>query len=257
MLFPGTGFARRPRRARRRGQRGQRRAAARHRRRGVAAGVPRRRAAAGAGVRARRAGDPARLRLAHERPAGAPDAQRRRPAGGVPGAARPRPRGHRRQVGGHRWRWLRDRRRGAAGVDAPARCGLRAARSTRTSETPADWRGHVAEVLHQDAPTRMTDGRDSRFPGLERGLQPGDLARQVDPGHPGGRFPSEWPRSRPVMSRIGAIGGAGPNVSLVGCGSGLRLCFHTSHTRPYSHLSVARGISGGEAGDVPGKVVRT
>ena len=40
-------------------------------------------------------------------------------------------------------------------------------------------------------------------------------------------------------------------LSWVECGSGLRLCFHTSHTRPYSHLSVARGISGGEAGDVP------
>ena len=107
MLFPGTGFAHDLGGAGRGGQRGQRRAAARHRRRGLAARVPRRRPAAGAGVRARRAGHPARLRLAHERPAGAPDAQRRRPAGGVPGAARPRARGHRRQVGGHRRRWLR------------------------------------------------------------------------------------------------------------------------------------------------------
>ena len=125
------------------------------------------------------------------------------------------------------------------------------------AETPEDWRGHVAEVLHQDAPTRMTDGRDSRFPGLERGLQPGDVARQVDPGHAGGRFPPEWPRSHPVMSRIGPIGGAGETFLRSAVVSGLRLSFHTSHTRPYPHLSVARGISGGEAGDVPGKVVRT
>ena len=64
MLFPGTGFPQRHRRPGRRGQRGQRRAAARHRRRRLAARVPRGRAAAGARVRARRAGHPARLRLA-------------------------------------------------------------------------------------------------------------------------------------------------------------------------------------------------
>ena len=69
LLFPGTGFAGRHRRAGRGGYGGQRRPAARHRRRRLAAGVPRRGAAAGARVRARRPGHPARLRLPRRRPA--------------------------------------------------------------------------------------------------------------------------------------------------------------------------------------------
>ena len=66
---------------------------------------------AGARVRAGGAGHPARLRLARRGPAGAPDAQRRRPAGGVPRPPRPRPRGRRRPLGRHRraaaTRWSR------------------------------------------------------------------------------------------------------------------------------------------------------
>ncbi len=40
------------------------------------------------------------------------------------------------------------------------------------AETPADWRGHVAEVLHQDAPTRMTDGRTPDFRDWSEGFNP-------------------------------------------------------------------------------------
>ena len=39
-------------------------------------------------------------------------------------------------------------------------------------ETPEDWRGHVAEVLHQDAPTRMTDGRAPDFRDWSEGFNP-------------------------------------------------------------------------------------
>ncbi len=39
-------------------------------------------------------------------------------------------------------------------------------------ETPADWRGHVAELLHQDAPTRMTDGRTPDFRDWSEGFNP-------------------------------------------------------------------------------------
>ena len=75
---------------------------------------------AGARVRARRPGHPARLRLPRRGPARAPDAERRRPAGGVPRPARPGPRGRRRALGGHRRRRLRAGRRGAARLDPPA-----------------------------------------------------------------------------------------------------------------------------------------
>jgi acetoin utilization protein AcuC len=40
------------------------------------------------------------------------------------------------------------------------------------AETPEDWRGHVAEVLHQDAPTRMTDGRTPDFRDWSEGFNP-------------------------------------------------------------------------------------
>ena len=40
------------------------------------------------------------------------------------------------------------------------------------TETPADWRAHVAEVLHQDAPTRMTDGRVPDFRDWSEGFNP-------------------------------------------------------------------------------------
>ena len=111
---PGHRLPQRHRRAGRRGQRGQRGAAAGHVGRRLAAGVPRGRPAAGARVRARRAVHPVGVRLAHRGPACAPDAHRGRPAGGVPRAARPGPRGVRRQVGGHRRGRLRRRGRRAA-----------------------------------------------------------------------------------------------------------------------------------------------
>ena len=140
MLFPGTGFPHDIGGPDARGQRGQRRAPARHRRRRLAARLPRRGAAAGARVRARRAGDPARLRLPRRRPARPPDAERRRPAGGVPRAPRPRPRGRRRPLGGHRRRRLRAGGGGAAGLDAPARDRRRGARSTRPPRPRTAWR---------------------------------------------------------------------------------------------------------------------
>ena len=99
MLFPGTGFPSDTGGPGAEGTRGQRRAAARHRRRRVAARVPRRRAPAAARVRPAGAGHPARLRLPHGRPARPPDAQRRRPARGLPRPARARPRGRRRPLG--------------------------------------------------------------------------------------------------------------------------------------------------------------
>jgi acetoin utilization protein AcuC len=40
------------------------------------------------------------------------------------------------------------------------------------TETPEDWRGHVAEVLHQDAPTRMTDGRVPDYRDWSEGFNP-------------------------------------------------------------------------------------
>ena len=52
-------------------------------------------------------------------------------------AARPRPRGRGRPVGGLRRRWLRHRRRRAAGVDAPARGGLRDPVRRRGEHAPA------------------------------------------------------------------------------------------------------------------------
>ena len=88
---------------------------------GLAARLPRRRTSRAARVPARGARHPARLRLPHERPARPHDAQRRRPAGGLHRPPRARPRGRRRQVGGHRRRRLLDRRRGPARLDAPAR----------------------------------------------------------------------------------------------------------------------------------------
>ncbi len=40
------------------------------------------------------------------------------------------------------------------------------------TETPEDWRGHVAEVLQQDAPTRMTDGRVPDYRDWSEGFNP-------------------------------------------------------------------------------------
>ena len=57
------------------------------------------------------AGEPARLRLAHGRPARAPDAERRRPARRAPCAARPRPRGVPGALDLDRRRWVRRGRR--------------------------------------------------------------------------------------------------------------------------------------------------
>ena len=97
-LFPGTGFADDIGGAGAEGTRGQRRPAARHRGRRLAAAFHAVVPDAAARVRPRGAGHPARLRLPRRRPAGPPDAHRRRPARGVPRPARP---AH--EVAGGRW----------------------------------------------------------------------------------------------------------------------------------------------------------
>ena len=142
-LFPGTGETWRRRGRRRPRHRGQRAAAARHRRRGLAAGLPRRRAAARAGLRPRGAGHPARLRLPRRRPAGPPHAQRRRAARGLPRPARPRPRGRRRPLGRDRRRRLRPGAGRAARVDPPARRRRRRAARPRRPTRRRSWREHV------------------------------------------------------------------------------------------------------------------
>ncbi len=76
-------------------------------------------------VRAGRPGHPARLRQPPRRPARRPDAERRRPARVVPRAARPGPRGLRRQVDRHRRGRLRPGRGGPARVEPPAVGGRR------------------------------------------------------------------------------------------------------------------------------------
>ncbi len=110
----------RHRRPERRGLGRERRPPARHRRRWLAARLPCRRTPGAAGVRPPGPGHPARLRLPHGGPARPPDAERRRPAGGVPRPARAGPRALRREVGRDRRRRLRHRRGRAARVDPPA-----------------------------------------------------------------------------------------------------------------------------------------
>ncbi len=85
----------------------------------------------------RRAGHPARLRLPHGGPARPPDADRRRPAGVVPGPPRPRPRGLRGPLGGDRRGRVRPGRGGAPRLDPPPGHRLRPARSSRRTDTPA------------------------------------------------------------------------------------------------------------------------
>ena len=82
-LFPGTGLPGRLGARGGRGQRDQRRAAARHGRRRVAARVRRRRAGRGAGVRTGRPGQPVWLRHPPRRPAGRTRADRRRSGRGA------------------------------------------------------------------------------------------------------------------------------------------------------------------------------
>ena len=143
MLFPGTGFPEDVGGPDAEGTRGQRRAPAGHLGRRVAAGLPRRGAAAAAGVRPRHPGDPARLRLAHRGPAGAPHAHRGRAAGVVPRPARARPRGLRAGAGS---------RPAAAATRSWTSCpgpGPTCWRSwparhwTRDADVPQGWREHV------------------------------------------------------------------------------------------------------------------
>ena len=127
-------------------------------------------------------------------PAGAPDEIRRRAASGVPGAARPRPRGLRRQVGRHRRRRLRDHRRRTAGLDAPA--GDRRGPPDR----PVDAGPGVVARGRAD-PVRpgralADDGRPRRvLRRLVDRVQPRHLAGPRDQGDPGHQFPAARTRS--------------------------------------------------------------
>jgi acetoin utilization protein AcuC len=87
---------------------------------GVAAGLSRRGAAAAAGVRPAGAGQPARLRLALERPADQPGTDHRRAARRARRDPRPGARGGRRPLAVHRRRRLRARAGRAEDLDPPA-----------------------------------------------------------------------------------------------------------------------------------------
>ena len=105
-------------------------------------------------------------------PLAAPDADRRRPAGGVPRAARPRPRGVRRALGGHRRRRLRAGRGGAAGLDPPARDRRRPPARPGAGDARRLARARPRARSARTAPARLTDGRDAGVPRLGGGLRP-------------------------------------------------------------------------------------
>ena len=173
-LFPGTGFPQDVGGPDAAGQRGQRRAPARHVGRRLAAGLPRGRAAAAARVRARRAGHPARLRQPPRRPARRPDAERRRPARVVPRAARPGPRGVRRPLGRHRRGRLRPGRGRPAGLDPPAGGRRRPPARPATRRPPTPGASYVRERLgrHGAAPAHRRPRRRRTATGRE-GYDPG------------------------------------------------------------------------------------
>ena len=205
MLFPGTGF---PDDTGGPGAEGSAVNVALppgHRRRRLAAGLPRGRAAAAARVRARRPGHPARLRLPHRGPAGAPDADRRRPARVVPRAARPGARGLRRPVGGDRRRRLRRRRRRAARLDPPARRS-----SAAPPLDPATRGARRGGATHVAAPARAAgaaadDRRAARSTATgRRGTTPtpGWTGRSTPPGRRSSRC-TGWTRCpEPMLSAV-------------------------------------------------------
>ena len=77
---------------------------------------------------------------------------RRRSARRVPQPARARPRGLRRALAGHRWRWLCDHRCRAESVDAPARHRRRHAAGS------ADHRGQFVRACRKAFPRTICDG---------------------------------------------------------------------------------------------------
>ena len=92
---------------------------------------------------------PARLRLPRRRPAGPPDADRGRPARRLRRPARPGARAGRRPLGGDRRRRLRDRRRGAAGLDATCSRSSPAGRSTPRRRPRRPGASYVADLLRR------------------------------------------------------------------------------------------------------------
>ena len=116
--------------------------------------------AAGARVRARRPGHPARLRLPHRGPARPPDADRRRPARGVPRPARPGPRGLRRAAG---WPPAAAATPWSTWCRGPGRHLLAIVGGhplDPATETPEAWRDHVADDARPHA--RRPDDRRPR-----------------------------------------------------------------------------------------------
>ena len=196
------------RRPRGRGHRGQRRAATRHRGRGLAARLPRRRPAAARVVPAAAAGDPARLRHPLPGPAGAPGADGGRAARGLRG------------------RCTRSRtstptdagcRSAAAGTSTSTWCpGPGRTSSARSSDAgcdpatavPAGWREYVLERLGRTGPGHMTDGAEPVVPAVELRLRPARRpARPRGRGHPQRRVPAAraGPRPRPVARGHGFV----------------------------------------------------
>ena len=182
-----------------RGHVGQRRHAAGHGRRWVAARVPCRRTPVAARLRADGAGEPARVRLAHGRPARPPDALGRRSARRAPRAARPGPRGVRGTLDLDRWRWVCRGRRGPAHLEPPARRGLRGAGRSRD----ADPRG-VAAVrrgAHRSPRAAVDDRRsDAGVRELGRRVQPRLVAGPLHRTDPPRRLPGPRPHPRPVST---------------------------------------------------------
>ena len=120
-----------------------------------------------------RPGHPARLRLPHRGPARPPDADRRRPAGGVPRPARPRPRGRATAAGSPpaaaATRW-------STSCRGPGRTCWRsspAARSTPRTTTPRGAGASTsATALGRTAPHRLTDGRTPAYRDWSEGYDP-------------------------------------------------------------------------------------
>ena len=119
-------------------------------------------------------------------PLGPPDAERRRPAGGVPRPPRPRPRGRRRPLGRHR----RRRVRRSSSVVPRAWTHLLAAVAGPSARprgpVPEAWRGYVAGAVRR----RRAAADDRRWPGDYR---PGRRATTPKPGSTG---PSTRPEPR-------------------------------------------------------------
>ena len=212
-------------------------------RRRLAARLPRRGARPAARVRARRPGHPARLRLARRRPARAPDAHRRRPAGGVPRPARPGPRGRRRPLGRHRrgrlrrWStWCRGPGRHLLGDRRRARRWTRRPRRRRpgASTCATSLRPHRRRT---GSPTGATPAY-RRLGARATTPTPGSTGRSTRPARRSSRCTASTRCPDLGRARSGQIGRSSAckptrrdhSTTFVNL-------FPTSHIRPYSHVA--------------------